>query len=88
MPLVKIDLKKGKSKDFKRTFIDSVHESMIETLKIPTDDKNIRLMGYESDCFDSKPPYEYFIEILMFAGRTKKQKVNYLRQLLINYMIN
>ena len=74
MPIVKIDLKKGKSKDFKRTFMDSVHESMIETLMIPTDDKNIRLLDYDSDCFDSKPPYEYFIEIIMFTGRTEETK--------------
>jgi phenylpyruvate tautomerase PptA (4-oxalocrotonate tautomerase family) len=45
MPVVKIDLKEGKSKDFKRIFMDSVHESMIETLMIPSDDKNIRLFG-------------------------------------------
>jgi len=74
MPVVKIDLKEGKSKDFKRIFMDSVHESMIETLMIPSDDKNIRLLDYVSDCFESKPPYEYFIEIIMFAGRTKDTK--------------
>lgn len=54
--------------------MDTVHESMIETLMIPADDKNIRLLDYDSDCFDSKPPYEYFIEIIMFAGRTKNTK--------------
>jgi 4-oxalocrotonate tautomerase family enzyme len=74
MPIVKIDLKKGKTKDFKRIFMDSVHGSMIETLMIPSDDKNIRLLDYDSDYFDSKPPYEYFIEIIMFAGRTKETK--------------
>lgn len=74
MPIVRIELRKGKSRDFKRIFIDSVHESMIETLMIPDDDKNIRLIDYESDCFDSKPPYEYFIEIIMFSGRTKDTK--------------
>lgn len=74
MPTVKIDIKKGRSKDFKRIFMDSVHESMMETLMIPADDKNIRLMEYDPDCFDSKPPYEYFIEFIMFAGRTKETK--------------
>jgi phenylpyruvate tautomerase PptA (4-oxalocrotonate tautomerase family) len=74
MPVVKIDLKEGKSKDFKRIFMDSVHEYMIETLMIPSDDKNIRLLDYDSDCFESKPPYEYFIEIIIFADRTKDTK--------------
>ena len=74
MPIVKIDLKKGKTEDFLRTFMDSVHESMIETLLIPVDDRNQRLSEYDSEFFDSKPPYEYFIEIIMFAGRTKDTK--------------
>lgn len=74
MPIVRIDLKKGKSKDFRRTFMDSVHESMIETLMIPVEDRNIRLSDYDAEFFDTKPPYEYFIEIIMFAGRTKETK--------------
>lgn len=54
--------------------MDSVHDSMIETLKIPADDKNIRLLEYDPAFFDTKPPYEFFIEFLMFAGRTKETK--------------
>lgn len=64
--------------------MDSVHESMIETLMIPSDDKNIRLLDYDSDCFESKPPYEYFIEIIIFADRKKIRKANCLNQLLID----
>jgi len=74
MPIVRIETKTGKSKDFKRKLMDTVHESMVECLQIPVDDKNIRLLTYEPDCFDAKPPYEYFIEITMFAGRTKETK--------------
>lgn len=81
MPVVKIELIKGKSKDFKRIFMDTVHESLIETLKIPADDKNIRLMDYDADCFDTKPPYQYFIEIIMFSGRTKETKSKLFRSL-------
>lgn len=31
-------------------------------------------MDYDADCFDTKPPYQYFIEIIMFSGRTKETK--------------
>ncbi|HQN94053.1 MAG TPA: tautomerase family protein [Prolixibacteraceae bacterium] len=81
MPVVKIELIKGKSKEFKRIFMDTVHESMVETLKIPANDKNIRLMDYDADCFDTKPPYQYFIEIIMFSGRTKETKSKLFRSL-------
>jgi len=81
MPVVKIELIKGKSKEFKMIFMDTVHESMVETLKIPANDKNIRLMDYDADCFDTKPPYQYFIEIIMFSGRTKETKSKLFRSL-------
>lgn len=45
MPVVKIELIKGKSKEFKRIFMDTVHESLIETLKIPADDKKYSVDG-------------------------------------------
>jgi 4-oxalocrotonate tautomerase family enzyme len=81
MPIVKIDLRKGKSKDFLKILMDSVHESMVEILLIPTDDRNIRLSEYEVEFFDSKPPYEYFIEIIMFEGRTKETKSKLFRSI-------
>lgn len=31
MPIVKIDMIQGRTSDFKRAFMDSVHEAMIET---------------------------------------------------------
>lgn len=74
MPIVKIDMIQGRTSDFKRAFMDSVHEAMIETLKLPADDRNIRVTEYAADCFDAKPPYEYFIEIMLFTGRTKETK--------------
>lgn len=81
MPLVRIELIKGKSKEFKRALMDSVHESLVEILMIPENDKNQRLAEYDPDCFDSKPPYEYFIELTMFAGRTKETKSKLFRSI-------
>jgi len=74
MPIVKIELKKGHSPDFLRTFMNVVHDAMVEVLLLPTDDRNQRLTEFDSALFESKPPYEYFIEIIMFAGRTKETK--------------
>jgi len=74
MPLVKIDLKKGKSSEFLKTFMNVVHDCMVEVLLLPADDRNQRLTEFDPAFFQSKPPYEYFIEIIMFAGRTKETK--------------
>ncbi|HLN19938.1 MAG TPA: tautomerase family protein [Bacteroidales bacterium] len=74
MPLVKIELRKGKTVEFKSTLMDTVHESLVEILMIPENDKNQRLIEYDAGCFDSKPPYGYFIELTMFSGRTKETK--------------
>jgi phenylpyruvate tautomerase PptA (4-oxalocrotonate tautomerase family) len=48
--------------------------SVVEILKLPSNDRNIRLIEYKSDFFQMKPPYEILIEISMFAGRTKETK--------------
>jgi len=74
MPSVRIELKEGQTPSFIKSFMDLVHQSMVEVVKIPADDKNIRVLEYKPDFFVSKPPYEYFIEIAMFAGRSKETK--------------
>jgi phenylpyruvate tautomerase PptA (4-oxalocrotonate tautomerase family) len=74
MPLVKIELKKGPSKKFLKDFMDTVHESMIDVLSIPANDRNQRMYEFDPNLFEAKPPYEYFIEITMFKGRSKEIK--------------
>ena len=49
-------------------------DSVVESLKLPTDDRNVRLIEYEADFFQMKPPYEILIEISMFIERTKDTK--------------
>ncbi|HEY9122719.1 MAG TPA: tautomerase family protein [Bacteroidales bacterium] len=49
-------------------------DAVVEILQLPADDKNIRVLEYEPEYFQMKPPYEMLIEISMFAGRTKETK--------------
>jgi len=74
MPLVKIELLQGRDRKsiilLKDTFMDAV----VEALHIPTDDRNIRVIEYDSDLFSMKPPYEILIEISLFTGRTRDTK--------------
>ena len=66
MPLVKIELKKGRKKSEIIKIRDVVMDAIVEGLKLPSDDRNIRVMEYEEEFFTMNTPYEILIEITMF----------------------
>jgi 4-oxalocrotonate tautomerase family enzyme len=74
MPLVKIELREGKKKSTLIKIRDTVMDSVVDALQLPTDDRNIRIIEYCEEFFRMKPPYEILIEIYMFSGRTKETK--------------
>jgi phenylpyruvate tautomerase PptA (4-oxalocrotonate tautomerase family) len=74
MATVKIELKKGKERQTLLKIKDLVMDSVVESLKTPADDRNIRVIEYDHDLFQMKPPYEMLVEITMFSGRTKETK--------------
>lgn len=74
MPTIKIELQTGKDIQTLIKIRDLVMDAVVETLKLPTDDRNVRLIEYQSELFQMKPPYEILIEISMFIGRTKDTK--------------
>jgi len=74
MPTVKIELLKGRDKFDLIKIRDIVLDAAVESLKLKSTDRNIRLIEYEDGFFQMKPPYEVLIEISMFTGRTKDTK--------------
>jgi len=77
MPLVRIEIIKGQSKEYKATLLQSVHDGLVNALSIPDDDRNQRL--YELDeCFYERSPgkTEKFtlIELTLFPGRSTEMK--------------
>ena len=84
MPLVKIEMASGKSSDFKEKLIAAIGDSVVESLKVPEDDRNVRLLEYEKNQFIMKKPYEYLIEITLFKGRTREIKNNLYKTLVQN----
>ncbi|MFN8255946.1 MAG: tautomerase family protein [Bacteroidales bacterium] len=74
MPAVKIELQKGRDLRQLLEMKNAVLKALVESLKLPQNDQNIRIMEYEKDLFQMKPPYEILIEISMFEGRTKETK--------------
>jgi phenylpyruvate tautomerase PptA (4-oxalocrotonate tautomerase family) len=74
MPTVKIELLKGRDSQILFKLRDLVMDSVVESLKLNSDDRNIRIIEYQPDLFQMRPPYEVLIEISMFLGRTKETK--------------
>lgn len=77
MPLVRIEIIKGQSKEYKTTLLQSVHDGLVHALSIPDDDRNQRLYELDECCFERSPgKTEKFtlIELTFFPGRSTKMK--------------
>lgn len=77
MPLVRIEIIGGKSSEYKKQLLESVHLALEDALGIPDWDRYQRLYELESENFERPGDHSdrfTMIEITMFPGRTKEQK--------------
>lgn len=77
MPLVKIEILKGKDLCFKKAIMDGVHRALVSALKIPEHDRMQRLYELDRENFDrsvGKTENFTLIEITMFKGRSLEAK--------------
>ena len=77
MPLVRIEMKKGKSREFKRSLLNCIHEGLMESIGIEDWDRFQRVIEIDKDDFEKpsgKTDNFTIIEITMFQGRSKEQK--------------
>jgi len=77
MPLVKVSLLKGKSKEDKKALLDAIHAALIEAFKIPENDRNQRIFEFETENFgipEGKTSNYTLIEIVAFPGRSLDAK--------------
>ena len=77
MPLVTITMKKGKSKEYKKSILDAVHESLVAAFKIPDHDRNQRIIEIDPDNFEyptGKSEDFLTIEMIVFPGRSFQAK--------------
>lgn len=77
MPLVRIEIVKGKSVEYKKKMLDAVHIALMNAIQIADWDRFQRLYEIEDELFErseSKTDKFTMIEITMFPGRTKEQK--------------
>lgn len=79
MPLVKVEIYKGKSAEYRRAILDGIHSALIEAVKIPDDDRMQRLYELEPSHFERSPGKSEnvtLIEITLFKGRSMEAKKN------------
>ena len=78
MPLVRIALRKGTTPEFRRALAESVHRAMVETIKIPEQDRFQVITEHEASglIYDgsylgiSRTDSVVVIQITLSAGRT------------------
>ena len=77
MPLIRVDIVKGKSPEYKKILLDCIHEGMMEALGIEDWDRFQRIIEIDKENFEipsGKTENFTIIEITMFQGRSKEQK--------------
>lgn len=77
MPLIRVDIVKGKSPEYKKILLDCIHEGMMEALDIEDWDRFQRIIETDKEDFEipsGKTENFTIIEITMFQGRSKEQK--------------
>jgi phenylpyruvate tautomerase PptA (4-oxalocrotonate tautomerase family) len=89
MPLVTINLRKGRSLEAKAAISDSIQAALVGTLGVPDADRFALLREYESQDFIHTPAYldmKYtgdllMLEILFIEGRTDDTKKALIRDI-------
>lgn len=77
MPLVKVNMLKGKTKEYKKTVLDCIHSGLMEAIGINDWDRFQRIDEYESEDFETAPSKTdkfMIIEITLFPGRSSEMK--------------
>jgi phenylpyruvate tautomerase PptA (4-oxalocrotonate tautomerase family) len=77
MPLVTITISKGKTKEFKKSISDDVHDSLVAAFKIPDHDRNQRIIEVspeDLECPSGKVENFITIEMTVFPGRSLQAK--------------
>ncbi|TMA72907.1 MAG: tautomerase family protein [Deltaproteobacteria bacterium] len=78
MPLVRIALRKGKSPEYRRAISESIHRAMVETIKIPEQDRFQIVTEHDDASLVYDPSYlgisrsdgVILVQITLSAGRT------------------
>ena len=82
MPLVRIDLRAGKSAEYRKALGDGVHRAIVEAMAVPADDHFQVITEHPAEGLIYDPQYlgvrrsdnVVFVQITLSAGRKPQQK--------------
>jgi phenylpyruvate tautomerase PptA (4-oxalocrotonate tautomerase family) len=77
MPLVRIEILKGRPAGERQHFLDAVHDALVEAFSIPDDDRTQRVVEHDPENFEIPPGASQrytLIEINAFPGRSATAK--------------
>jgi 4-oxalocrotonate tautomerase family enzyme len=77
MPLVRIEIRKGHTREYKKTFMQCVHNALVTAFGVPERDRYQRLYELDNDYFEfdnSKSHKFAIIELTIFPGRSADKK--------------
>ena len=78
MPLVRLEIRQGRSAAQKRALLDAAHGALVEALGIPDHDRMQRIVEHARDDF-------VLVEVTMFAGRSRQAKRRLYQALVRNF---
>ncbi|MFH0899639.1 MAG: tautomerase family protein [Pseudomonadota bacterium] len=77
MPLVRIEILKGRSTEYKRAILDGIHAAIVEAFRVPDEDRMQRIYELAPEDFEYRKIYGdqlTLIEITAFVGRSTAAK--------------
>ena len=91
MPLVRIEIYKGKSKLYKKAILNGVHNALVSVFKISEDDRNQRIYELDQENFErrqNKSTNFTIVEITAFKGRSIEEKRKLYQEIFMNLKDN
>jgi len=93
MPFVRIDLKRGKSAEYRKTLGEIVYKAMIDLINVPRDDKFQVITEHDRDDLNFAESYlgsRYsedivFIQITLNAGRSVELKKAFYKRIVDDF---
>ena len=77
MPLVRVDMVKGKTPEYKKKVLECIHDGLMESIGIEDWDRFQRILEIPEEDFEipsGKSDDFMIIELTLLPGRTKEQK--------------
>ena len=77
MPLVRVEMLKGRSPEYKEKVFECIHDALADAINIEDWDRFQRIVEIDKDDFETAPGKTddfTIIEITMFPGRSAEQK--------------